>query len=162
MTLPVTVNWIVENRSGAFDAGGTAHRSSHIPEFNVVGFLLWGSFLIILNLQLKWPFHSFTNFIPPKHHSMIVVRYYYYHYSGQVWLHYFQTWPLFSIVAWRSLNIIWTEVTLKGQQYHFTLGGTQPAYPDIYRATNSPWWISQNLILTQKVDQGRFTHSCKI
>lgn len=46
-----TINGIIENRSGAFDAAGTADGPSDIPEFNVVGFLLRRSLLIVLNLE---------------------------------------------------------------------------------------------------------------
>lgn len=45
-----TINWIVKDCSGTFDTAGTANRSSNIPEFNVVGFLLWGSLFIVLDL----------------------------------------------------------------------------------------------------------------
>lgn len=45
-----TINWIVKDGSGAFDAAGTANWSSNIPQFNVVGFLLWRSLFIVLNL----------------------------------------------------------------------------------------------------------------
>ena len=48
-----TINWIVEDGSGAFDAAGTADRSSHIPQLDVVGLLLRGSLFIVLNLRLK-------------------------------------------------------------------------------------------------------------
>ena len=48
-----TINWIVEDGSGAFDAAGTADRSSHIPQLDVVGLLLRGSLFIVLNLSLK-------------------------------------------------------------------------------------------------------------
>lgn len=45
-----TIDWIVEDSSGAFDTAGTANRSSDIPEFNVVGFLLRRPLLIVLHL----------------------------------------------------------------------------------------------------------------
>ncbi len=48
-----TINRIVEDSSGAFDTAGTANRSSDVPEFNVVGFLLRGPLLIVLDLWLN-------------------------------------------------------------------------------------------------------------
>ena len=48
-----TINWIVEDCSGALDTANTAHRASHIPQLNVVGFLFWGPLFVIMNLQMN-------------------------------------------------------------------------------------------------------------
>lgn len=73
---------------------------------------------------------------------------------------------LFLFIA--LLFYILLQINIKGKQ-HFRLylwsefcklGGACSTHPYIHRAPNCPWRISQNLILTQKMDQWRLSHPC--